>query len=125
MIPLTDKLCGLVLAAALFGATGATAQQVYDPMSAAQGLLPMDDDTTTVAVDPDFDNLPATEGMEDTYYQCSACHSTAIIKQQHLTDARWNYLWGWMVNEQGMHEPDDDTKDVILAYLMRHFSSER
>ena len=31
----------------------------------------------------------------------------------------------WMVEQQGMVEPDEETRDVILAYLKQHFSSER
>lgn len=126
MIVLTDKWYGLAFAIVLFGATCANAQQAYDPMSAARGMQPsVQEKTETTAVNPDFENLPDTAGMEDTYYQCVACHSTAIIKQQHLTDARWDYLWGWMVKEQGMPETDAETKEVILTYLKKHFSSER
>ena len=126
MILLAGKQCGLAVAVVFFGAIFANAQQAYDPMSAARGMQSSaQEKTETVATDPDFENLPDTAGMEDTYYQCVACHSTAIIKQQHLTDARWDYLWGWMVKEQGMPEADPETKDVILTYLKKHFSSER
>lgn len=79
----------------------------------------------TPSLNPDFDNLPDTPGVEETYYSCSACHSMAIIKQQRLSDARWEYLWNWMVEEQGMFEPDAETKEIILDYLTTHFSSER
>ncbi len=84
-----------------------------------------DSSTPTAAPNPDFGNLPDGEGAEDTYYQCVACHSTAIILQQRLTDARWDYLWTWMVEDQGMFEPDEEEKEVILKYLKTHFSSER
>lgn len=126
MILLTDELCGLAFVAVLFGATSANAQQAYDPMNAARGgQATAQEGAETVATDPEFEDLPNTEGMEDTYYQCVACHSTAIIKQQSLSDARWDYLWDWMVEEQGMPEADEETKDVIMTYLKRHFSSER
>ncbi len=42
-----------------------------------------------------------------------------------ITDARWDDLWQWMVDEQGMFEPEPETKTVILDYLKTHFSSER
>ena len=74
---------------------------------------------------PELGDLPDGPGAEETYFQCVACHSTAIIRQQRVTDARWDYLWNWMVEAQGMVEPDDETKDVILGYLKQHFSSER
>lgn len=74
---------------------------------------------------PEFGNLPDGLGVEETFYQCVACHSTAIILQQQLTDARWDYLWTWMVEEQGMFEPDEEIRDEILTYLKTYFSSER
>ncbi|WP_198731875.1 cytochrome C-552 [Paracoccus tegillarcae] len=82
-------------------------------------------DAPVVEPDPELGNLPAGPGAEDTFYQCTACHSTAIIRQQSLTDARWDYLWDWMIEDQNMFEPDDETKDIVLTYLKTHFSSER
>lgn len=77
------------------------------------------------APNPDLGDLPDGPGAEDTYYTCVACHSTAIIRQQRVTDVRWDYLWNWMIEAQGMIEPDAETKVVILGYLKEHFSSER
>ncbi len=113
----------------LVGSSG-WAQQGYNPMGAAVNpLAPAGSSTESsppsAAPNPEFGDLPDGEGAEETYYQCIACHSTAIIRQQHLSDARWDYLWTWMVKEQGMYEPDDETKSTILAYLKTHFSSER
>jgi len=51
--------------------------------------------------------------------------STEIIKQQRITDHRWDELWRWMVEAQGMAEPEPETKALILAYLKTNFSSER
>jgi hypothetical protein len=104
--------------------------QAYDPMRpAGNPLTPAmpapDAGAPAVELDPELGNLPVGPGAEDTYYQCIACHSTAIIRQQRLTDARWDYLWTWMVEDQGMYEPDEETKEVILTYLKTHFSSER
>ncbi|WGH78578.1 cytochrome C-552 [Jannaschia ovalis] len=122
----------LVTAAVLAAASGPAAPQGdYDPMAAARGspalpgAAPLAGQTSAQEGDPEFGNLPPGPGMEDTYYQCVACHSTAIIRQQHLTDARWDYLWTWMVEEQGMQETEPEVKDAILAYLKTHFSSER
>lgn len=101
---------------------------VANPMAAA--VQPQDGaaaqaDLAQAAPNPEFGDLPDGPGAEETYYQCVACHSTAIIRQQRVTDARWDYLWQWMVEAQGMVEPDEETKRVILAYLKQHFSSER
>jgi len=114
---------GGCLAAAIMLSAPIAVAQTYDPMAAAPAAT--QDDEKTVELNPELGNLPDTEGAEETYYQCIACHSTAIIKQQRITDERWDYLWSWMIEDQGMYEPDDETKEIILAYLKRHFSSER
>ncbi|PVA11053.1 cytochrome C-552 [Pelagivirga sediminicola] len=111
-------------------ATASVAQEAYDPMRPAgnplsPGASVQTPDAPEVELDPELGNLPVGPGAEDTYYQCVACHSTAIIRQQRLSDERWDYLWTWMIEDQGMYEPDDETKDVILNYLKTHFSSER
>ncbi len=127
----TSSLLRTALCVSLIsGATGAWAQQAYDPMRpAANPLAPLaatpDSAPPEAAPNPEFGDLPDTVGAEETYYQCVACHSTAIIRQQHLTDARWDYLWTWMVEDQGMYEPDEETKNTIMTYLKTHFSSER
>lgn len=118
------------------GLTGAAsvglAQQAFDPMrpvidplAPAATTVGTETDGPVAAPNPELGNLPDAPGAEETYYQCVACHSTAIIRQQHLSDARWDYLWTWMIEEQGMFEPDDETREIILDYLKTHFSSER
>ncbi|WP_372424646.1 hypothetical protein [Salinarimonas chemoclinalis] len=97
----------------------------FDPMMPGGGRGPAPAPADDVPRNPDFADLPDTPGMEDTYYLCSACHSLDIVTQQRLTDARWDYTWTWMVEQQGMAEMDDETKETILSYLKRHFSSER
>ncbi len=115
---------GYIAVASMFLAAPAFAQG-YDPMAAMrQPPATMQDGDEAVQLDPELGNLPDTEGAEETYYQCTACHSTAIIKQQRLTDARWDYLWTWMVEDQGMYDPEDGTRETVLSYLKRHFSSE-
>lgn len=104
------------------------AAAAYDPMAAAsrpQGAAVGTMAEADGSANPELGGLPNGSGAEETYYQCVACHSTAIIKQQRITDARWDDLWHWMVEEQGMVEPDDETKALILGYLKQHFSSER
>lgn len=98
------------------------AGNVMDPMTTLTATAKPEAETTGNA---EFDGLPDGPGAEETYYQCVACHSTGIIKQQRVTDQRWDELWVWMVDKQGMVEPDAETKAVILAYLKQNFSSER
>jgi hypothetical protein len=126
------------LAAFLAAAAGAAPAQGFDPMAprgGAGGFDPMlpggvapaapAEPGTDVPLNPELGNLPDTPGVEETFYLCSACHSMAIVTQQNLTDARWDYTWTWMVEEQGMPEMDAETRELILSYLKRHFSAER
>lgn len=129
-MPLFNGAIGAIALALLLSAataTAAAAQQLgYDPMQAMRGVPPAGAEVAVAAPpNPEFDGLPDAPGVEETYYQCVACHSTAIIKQQRLTDERWDYLWTWMVEHQGMYEPDEETKEVILGYLKQNFSAER
>lgn len=99
------------------GAVSAT-----DPMVALRA--PTDQPANGPAASEEFGGLPDAPGAEDTFYQCTACHSTEIIKQQRITDARWDDLWVWMVEKQGMVDADPETKDLIMTYLKTYFSSE-
>ncbi|SMO98444.1 cytochrome C-552 [Paracoccus laeviglucosivorans] len=94
----------------------------HDPMTA---IVAKADAGKPQAAEQEFDGLPAGAGAEETYYQCVACHSVQIIQQQRVTDHRWDELWRWMVEAQGMAEPDPETKELILAYLKQNFSSQR
>lgn len=125
--------------AALFLMAGlAVAAPPPDPMQALiarpAGSNPLDPMTALRAQsragdaaegNPEHGGLPDGPGVEETYYTCVACHSTDIIKQQRVTDLRWDELWDWMIDAQGMVAPDDETKTAILTYLKTNFSSER
>lgn len=121
----------LCLAGGLAGA--ASAQTAYDPMARpgrgydplAPRATPRAPDADDVELDPEHGDLPAGDGAELVYYLCSGCHSLGIVKQQRLTDARWDYTLDWMVEEQGMAELDPDTEAAVLDYLTTHFSAER
>lgn len=120
------KTAGVAAAMLMLGVAVAISAPKYDPMRAAQGLpATAAEDVVEIKPNPEFENLPDTPGVEETYYTCVACHSTAIIKQQRLSDARWDYLWGWMIKDQNMPEPDEETKQVVLNYLKKNFSSDR
>lgn len=36
--------------------------------------------------------LPEGHGREDTFYRCTACHSTAVIRRSRLSRERWDEL---------------------------------
>ncbi|MFV0383473.1 cytochrome C-552 [Paracoccus sp. (in: a-proteobacteria)] len=93
-----------------------------DPMVALRA--PTGQPADGPAASEEFGGMPDAPGAEDTYYQCTACHSTEIIKQQRITDARWDDLWVWMIDKQGMIDADPETRELILTYLKTYFSSE-
>jgi hypothetical protein len=93
------------------------------PMQPLGGLAGQPE--TAVERDPNFGNLPVGPGMEDTFYMCTACHSAQTFAQQRLTDERWNYLWDWMIESQGMPDYGEEMREIITGYLTTHFSSQR
>lgn len=110
---------------AVSGALGAEPYEVaqgYDPMRPSR---PAPADPDRPPPNPELGDLPDAPGAEETFYMCSACHSIALVKQQRLTDARWDYLWTWMIEEQGMADPGEELREVILGYLKKYYSAER
>lgn len=70
----------------------------------------------------DYWGLPRTPGYEEVANNCAACHSLAIVMQQHVTAERWDYLLKWMVDKQGMMEMEPEDEVLVRAYLNKHFS---
>lgn len=68
-------------------------------------------------------DLPAGEGREVTFGLCGACHSMQLVVQQRLPAHRWDELWTWMIQTQGMPDPGPEIQKQILTYLKQHFSS--
>lgn len=79
--------------------------------------------TDTVEEEPEFGVLTVADGVETTYYTCTACHSERIIAQQGLTYDRWDELIDWMVEEQGLGEPDKEDREEILVYLSTNYGA--
>ncbi|MFL1460705.1 hypothetical protein ACI6QG_00705 [Roseococcus sp. DSY-14] len=65
--------------------------------------------------------LPAGPGQEETFYACTACHSTAIIRRSAFDRARWDGLMDWMTEVQGMPKLEGEERRVIVDYLAQHF----
>ena len=78
------------------------------------------------AYDPsdEWQGLPADEGREAVYFGCIACHSTAIIQQQRMTEGYWKLTLDRMVDEMGMPELPADEYDLVLDYLVTHFGAD-
>ena len=65
------------------------------------------------------------EGVEETYYTCTACHSEMIVVQQGKTREGWDKTLDWMIAEQGMPEPDPAERAKILDYLAANYNTDR
>ena len=74
---------------------------------------------TEVTEDPSV--LPAGPGQEETFYACTACHSTAIIRRSGFPRSQWDGLIDWMVEKQGMNPLGAEERKVIVDYLAQHF----
>ena len=73
----------------------------------------------------DWQGLPPGPGREEVFYSCQACHSLRIVVQQGLSRDSWEESLVWMVEEQGMPEPDEETLALMLDYLAEHYGPER
>lgn len=91
----------------------------------ALALAPALSAAALAAEEPEFGVLHVAEGVETTYYTCTACHSEMIIAQQGLPRERWDALLDWMVEEQGMSEPAPEDRAEILDYLSEHYNTDR
>lgn len=69
----------------------------------------------------EWEGLPEGEGREELFYNCIACHSTAIIQQQRLDRRTWNEVLVWMVDDMGMPEMPEEEHELVLDYLVEHF----
>lgn len=77
------------------------------------------------SADAEFGVLVVADGVETTYYTCAACHSERIIAQQGMTRDNWDELLDWMIEDQGMGEPDDEDRKEILDYLAAYYNEDR
>lgn len=65
--------------------------------------------------------LPEGHGREDTFYRCTACHSTAVIRRSRLSRDRWDELMDWMTERHGMPPLEGDERRLIVDYLAGAF----
>lgn len=98
----------------------------YPAYLALDPAAPMNEAGANAVFNPadPYGGLPQTEGYDLVAAYCSACHSLRVVMQQRPTPRRWDELLDWMVEKQGMAEPDPETRAAIRAYLVRHFSTQ-
>jgi hypothetical protein len=65
--------------------------------------------------------LPAGNGQEETFYACTACHSTAIIRRSHFSREQWDGLMDWMTERHAMPPLEGEERTLIVNYLAQHF----
>ncbi len=66
-----------------------------------------------------FKQLPEGKGKAEVEAACLACHSADLLAQQRLSEKQWTAGVEKMVR-WGADVPTD-RKDVVIAYLARHF----
>lgn len=71
------------------------------------------------------ESLPEGPGREETFYGCTACHGTAIIRQQGMTRERWDETLRVMTEKHGMTDYEGELRDLILDYLATNFPPRR
>lgn len=70
-------------------------------------------------------SLPDGKGRDETFYGCTACHATAIIRQQGMTRERWDETMRVMTEKHGMVAYDGELRALILDYLAATFPPRR
>ena len=64
--------------------------------------------------------LHSGPGIDLVLGNCTICHSTSIILQNHMDREAWDKTITWMQKEQGMWELEADDRKAILEYLSKH-----
>ena len=108
------SICGAALAAALL-TLGAPYQA-----SAEERITTLAD----VPEDFEFYPLPPGEGVDEVYYGCIACHSLRTVTNGGYSRRVWDELLDWMVEDQGMMDPEPDVREVMLDYLSTYLGED-
>lgn len=71
------------------------------------------------------DVFPAGDGQEETFYICTACHSSALVRQQGLSRDGWDRLIDFMMERHNMAPLDAVDRKQVVDYLAQHFPPRR
>ena len=69
--------------------------------------------------------LPDGHGRDETFYACTACHSSALIRRSGFTRQQWDDLIDWMVEKQNMNPLTAEDRVLIVDYLAGAFPPRR
>ena len=70
-----------------------------------------------VANGEESQGLPPGKGREQVIENCTVCHSSAIILQNHMARKQWDETLTWMQEKQGLWDLELDLRKTILDYL--------
>lgn len=73
----------------------------------------------------EFGVLVLGKGAEETFNNCTACHSERIIAQQGLSRKGWIEMFEWMVDEQEMEKMEEPDYTLVLDYLSQNYGKDR
>ena len=71
-----------------------------------------------------YQGLPPGDGVDLVLENCTACHSTEIIRENHMSREAWDKTITWMQEKQGLWELGKDRK-IILDYLSKAQGEEK
>ncbi len=77
-----------------------------------------------VPEDFEFHPLPPGEGVDEVYYGCIACHSLRTVTNGGYSRHIWDELLDWMVEDQGMLEPEPEVREIMLDYLATYIGED-
>ncbi len=77
-----------------------------------------------VPEDFEFHPLPPGEGVDEVYYGCIACHSLRTVTNGGYSRRVWDELLDWMVEDQGMMDPEPDVREAMLHYLSTYIGED-
>ena len=66
---------------------------------------------------PDPEDFKPGEGRDVVVEHCTKCHDPGLITSAEMTRPQWERTVRTMVEEQGMVEPSEEVRKVILDYL--------
>ena len=62
-----------------------------------------------------YQGLPPGDGVDLVLENCTACHSTEIIRENHMSRKAWDETITWMQEKQGLWELG---KDNLPAFVV-------
>ena len=67
-----------------------------------------------------FQGLPLGKGIKLVLENCTVCHSTDIILQNHMSKKNWKKTITLMQQERGMAKLKKQDQKIILDYLSKY-----